>query len=140
MATHQDLFMNAINKIISNLISGAQPGQDPGKTAWTWFGAVIGAQPTQADDFVKSQLSTGMKTTTTTYSPKDNWLAWSVDMNNNFAGATGTVGTWLNTLYVATTADVPTVPEDVITWTKSNLPTGASSVTIVKRQGQAARP
>ena len=139
MATHQDLFMNAINQIISKLINATQPGQDPGKSAWTWFGAVVGAQPAEANAYLKSQLSTGMKTTTTAYGPSNNWLAWSVDMNNKFAGATGTVGTWLTTQYVATTADVPTVPEDVITWTKQNLPTG-SSVTIVKRQGQAVGP
>jgi hypothetical protein len=137
MATYQDLFMNAINRIISTLITGTQPDKDPGKTAWTWFGASIDAQPAAADDYVTSQLSAGMKTTATAYSPSNNWLTWSVDMNNNLSGATGSVRTWLDTTYVETTLDAPTVPEDVITWTKSNLPTGG--VTVLIRKGQPVK-
>ena len=134
--TYQQLLVNTINEIISKLINGAQPAKDPGMTAWTWFGASTGAQPTQADEYVQTQLSGGMSTTTTTYSPTNNWSTWSTALNTNLSGATGDIRKWLDNTYTAVAADLPTVPEDVVTWTKNNLPTG---VTVVMRRGQGVK-
>jgi len=140
MAKYQDLLMNTVNQIISNLITGTQPAQDPGKTAWTWFGQYVDAQPAQADEYIQSKLAAGMRCTTTAYDANEgNWVTWSSALSTNLSGATGNVRKWLDTLYVATTTDAPTVPEDVITWTKNNLPTGSAGVTVVKGPGQPAK-
>jgi hypothetical protein len=132
--------MNTVNRIISKLITGTQPDADPGKTAWTWFGAYVDPQPTQADDYIKTQLVAGMACSTTAYEPNEgNWITWSGALTTNLSGATGDVRKWLDTVYVAIAADAPTVPDDVITWTRSNLPTGAAGIAVVKPQTQTTR-
>ena len=139
---YQALLGNTINQIISKLLAGPQPDKDPGMTAWAWFRATSGAQPSQADEYVQSQLAVGMSTTANPwYGPVNNWLSWSSALNVALSGATGDVRKWLDGLYGVASADTPTVPEDVITWTKSNLPTSINGVgvTVVKRQGQTAK-
>jgi hypothetical protein len=49
--------------------------------------------------------------------------------------ASSGVATWLNSNYVMAAADAPTVPDDVIAWTKANLPTAsAASVDVAVKQ------
>jgi hypothetical protein len=132
--TYQSLFMNTVNEIINKLTANLQPDADPGMTAWTWFQATGGSQPSQANEYIRSQLTVGMNTI---FSPwfgiVNNGLSWSSALNTVLAGAPADVRKWLDSIWVATTMDPPPVPEDVITWTKANLPT---SVAVVVRQGQ----
>jgi hypothetical protein len=139
--SYQDLLVNTVNSFINNLVIGAQPPKDPGMTAWAWFRAAGGAQPAQANDYVQPLLVINMKTIADPWyapvnDPVTNWVTWSSALNTNLSAAPigGTVRKWLDTMYIATREDPPTVPEDVINWTKEHLP-GTPAVVIRKSQG-----
>jgi hypothetical protein len=127
--TYQQLLLNGINQSISTLLRGSQPGTDPGKTAWTWLGESGGMEPSQVDEYIGAQI-TSKSATTQSYSPTKNWATWSNAMNSRFSLATGAVETWLGTGYNSATEDLPVVPDDVITWTRQNLPIGLGMVVV----------
>jgi len=135
--TYQQLFMNGINKVISSLLAGSQPDSDPGKTAWSWLGTSGGAEPSEVNSYVSGQIGAGT-VTTSTFTPTNNWASWSNALNNTLSAATGTVANWLGKTYAATAADLPTVPDDVITWTKQNLPTQIGAVMMANRAATRA--
>ena len=139
MATYQQLLMNGLNEDISNLINGSQPKGDPGKTAWAWFRNDSGSQPAEVDSYMSSQI--GASTVTSdAFNPTGNWATWSSAMNTAFGSATGKVATWLATEYSSVTLDLPTVPDDVITWTKQNLPQAADVIVLGNRAANRATP
>jgi hypothetical protein len=119
MTTNQDLLMNGLNQIIANLISGPSPSLPPGDHAWPWFRSSSGPQNAAVNSYVSVGV-TSQTATTLGFRPTKNWALWSTLMQADFTTATGSVAAWLSTPY--TGGAVPTVPDDVVTWTKGSLP------------------
>ena len=117
---YQDLLWNGLNKIISDLVTGGQPTDAVASKSWAWFQSQSGPQYANPNLYVSGMVSGGIATEAT-FTPTKNWELWSNRMYANFDGATGSVADWLNTEPPKAGADVPTVPPDVITWTRSNL-------------------
>ena len=140
--TYQQLLENTVNHLIYDLTSGAQPSEDPGMTAWVWFNASSGDQPPQVDEYLRPLLINDMKSIEKPWyqpgSDKINWSSWAsaLDVNLWAAPPGSKVRTWLDKVYPAAREDPPTVPEDVITWTKDHLPT---AVPVVIRKGQGVK-
>ena len=130
---YQQLLMKALNKSISSLVSGSQPGTDPAKSAWAWFSGTGGAEPSQVNLYMQGVIGSGSVSLQSS-SPSKNWATWSSALNSTFGTATGSVANWLGREYSQAAADLPTVPEDVITWTEQNLPTGIGVVVVRGRQ------
>src|SRR5262247_1951520 len=86
MATYKELFMNGLNKIISDLVNSSQPTQAPGAKAWTWFTAASGASPDDVNTYVAAKI-TGATATETVFTPNKNWARWSTAMQGNLAFA-----------------------------------------------------
>jgi hypothetical protein len=134
MAKYQDLLLNGLNKIISDLVNGQQPTLPPGDKAWDWLKSPSGSQPAAVNDYVQVRIDS-KTATTASFSSSQNWATWSDRMQAKFPSATGSVATWLGTNYAMMAADVPTVPDDVIAWTKATLPSSSMAVDVAVKAG-----
>jgi hypothetical protein len=143
--SYQQLLENTVNRMIFVLTTGAQPSKDPGMTAWIWFNGSGGMQPPQVNEYLLPLLIVGMKTLDKPwYQPGDdkpNWSNWAsvLDVNLWAAPIGSEARKWLDLTYLATRQDPPTVPEEVINWTKDHLPTAVPPIVIRKGQGVTTR-
>jgi hypothetical protein len=135
-ATNQDLLSNGLDQIISKLVSGPKPDTEPGLTAWTWLMSSGGPEPSQVNEYIQGQL--GSKSVSVDcYSLTNNAASWSSAMSDAFDSILppppeNPVWKWLHTNYVPR-EDLPTVPDEVIGWTKANMPTKLAEVVVVRK-------
>jgi hypothetical protein len=133
--SNQDLLLNGLNQIISNLVSGPKPDKDPGMTAWAWLTTSGGAEPSQVNEYIQGLFGKN-SVTADCYPLTNNAASWSSAMDSAFDSIPpppppNDVWTWLHTGYVPP-YDLPTVPPEVINWTKANMPTKLAEVVVRK--------
>jgi hypothetical protein len=141
MALFQDLLLFGLDQIISDLVLQPQPpDKEPAATAWVWLNGSDGPQPPEVNAYIQSQFGSKSVSNASIDPTTKNWVAWSKGMQDAFPKAQGDVATWLGTLYTPPPPimDLPTVPPEVINWTKASMPTNAVDVVVVKR-GAASR-